>query len=86
MKQEEGRRKSFFRKTNNNNNSIFDHTNFGLPFLFPSLPLQGPADTCYENGTFRLDINVPEHYPLVPPSVRFRTKIFHPNIHFKVRG
>jgi ubiquitin-protein ligase len=29
-------------------------------------------------------MNVPEQYPLVPPSVRFRTKIFHPNVHFKV--
>ena len=46
-------------------------------------PPQGPSDTCYENGTFKLDIRVPEHYPLVPPAVRFRTKIFHPNIHFK---
>ena len=46
---------------------------------------QGPTETCYENGTFKLDIRVPEHYPLVPPAVRFRTKIFHPNIHFKVR-
>jgi len=44
---------------------------------------QGPSETCYENGTFELDIRVPQDYPLVPPAVRFRTKIFHPNIHFK---
>jgi peroxin-4 len=32
---------------------------------------------------FQLAINVPEQYPLVPPQVRFVTKIFHPNVHFK---
>lgn len=48
------------------------------------LSLQAPKDTPYEGGTFELTISVPEQYPLVPPSVRFRTKIFHPNFHFKV--
>eukprot|EP00775_Hariotina_reticulata_P000167 gene167-355_t len=46
--------------------------------------LKGPPETPFEGGTFELAINVPEQYPLVPPSVRFRTKIFHPNVHFKV--
>jgi peroxin-4 len=46
--------------------------------------LQGPTETPFEGGTFELSINVPEQYPLVPPTVRFRTKIFHPNVHFKV--
>lgn len=46
---------------------------------------QGPQDTPFEGGTFELVINVPEQYPLVAPNVRYRTKIFHPNVHFKVR-
>lgn len=46
--------------------------------------LQGPTDTPYQEGVFQLSINVPEQYPLVPPQVRFVTKIFHPNVHFKV--
>ncbi|KAF5834088.1 ubiquitin-conjugating enzyme/RWD-like protein [Dunaliella salina] len=45
--------------------------------------LQAPKDTPYEGGSFELAITVPEQYPLVPPSVRFRTKVFHPNMHFK---
>eukprot|EP01018_Ginkgo_biloba_P027275 Gb_03532 [translate_table: standard] len=28
-------------------------------------------------------MTVLEKYPLVPPQVRFVTKIFHPNVHFK---
>ncbi|CDH55311.1 ubiquitin-conjugating enzyme e2 t-like [Lichtheimia corymbifera JMRC:FSU:9682] len=40
----------------------------------------GPPDTPYENGTFQLAINVPDNYPFDPPQMRFRTKIYHPNI------
>jgi peroxin-4 len=46
--------------------------------------LQGPSDTPFEGGVFELAMNVPEQYPLVPPATRFRTQIFHPNVHFKV--
>mmetsp|Transcript_23388 Transcript_23388/g.51332 ORF Transcript_23388/g.51332 Transcript_23388/m.51332 type:complete len:158 (+) Transcript_23388:166-639(+) len=45
--------------------------------------LKGPKDTPFELGTFELAMNVPEQYPLAPPNVKFRTKIFHPNVHFK---
>ncbi len=41
-------------------------------------------DTPFEAGTFQLDIEVPSNYPIEPPKVKFVTKIFHPNIHFKV--
>jgi ubiquitin-protein ligase len=46
--------------------------------------LQGPAQTAYEGGVFELNIRVPDQYPLVPPIVYYCTKIFHPNVHFKV--
>ncbi|KAJ7296961.1 hypothetical protein O6H91_Y087800 [Diphasiastrum complanatum] len=45
--------------------------------------IKGPIDTPYQEGIFQLAINVPKQYPLVPPQVRFVTKIFHPNVHFK---
>lgn len=45
--------------------------------------IKGPVDTPYQEGVFQLAVNVPEQYPLVPPQVRFVTKIFHPNVHFK---
>ncbi|KAI5403321.1 E2 ubiquitin-protein ligase peroxin 4, partial [Lathyrus oleraceus] len=45
--------------------------------------IKGPSETPFEGGIFQLAFSVPEHYPLQPPQVRFLTKIFHPNVHFK---
>jgi ubiquitin-conjugating enzyme E2 N len=36
--------------------------------------------TPYEGGLFALEVFLPEEYPMVPPKVLFRTKIYHPNI------
>ncbi|OEL35882.1 Protein PEROXIN-4, partial [Dichanthelium oligosanthes] len=46
--------------------------------------IKGPSETPYEGGVFQLAFAIPEQYPLLPPQVRFLTKIFHPNVHFKV--
>lgn len=40
----------------------------------------GPSDTCYEGGTFIIDIVIPTEYPFKPPKMKFDTKIWHPNI------
>lgn len=42
--------------------------------------LRGPASGVYSSGLFHLHIVVPPTYPTKPPTVTFRTKIFHPNI------
>lgn len=34
----------------------------------------------YLDGIFRLELFLPEEYPMAPPKVRFLTKIYHPNI------
>lgn len=31
-------------------------------------------------GIFKLELFLPEEYPMNPPKVRFLTKIYHPNI------
>ena len=40
----------------------------------------GPVDTPYEEGTFQIDIRVPQNYPFEPPEMQFITKVWHPNI------
>lgn len=45
--------------------------------------MEGPAGTPYEGGIFSIFLNVKPDYPLSPPTARFQTRIFHPNIHFK---
>lgn len=42
--------------------------------------MAGPNGSPYEGGLFKLELFLPENYPLYPPSVRFLTKIYHPNI------
>ena len=42
--------------------------------------IAGPSDTPFEGGMFDLELFLPEEYPMVPPKVLFRTKIYHPNI------
>lgn len=41
--------------------------------------IDGPADTCFEDGLFTLTMEFGENYPLTPPTVRFTCKMFHPN-------
>ena len=42
--------------------------------------LNGPMDTPYEGGKFIVDIQIPKEYPFAPPKMKFRTKVWHPNI------
>ncbi|KZF22122.1 hypothetical protein L228DRAFT_268614 [Xylona heveae TC161] len=47
--------------------------------------ITGPADTYYEGLTFKLSFAFPATYPYNPPTVIFKTPIYHPNVDFSGR-
>lgn len=49
-----------------------------LTHLKGSFP--APPDTPYAGGTFEVEIKIPDNYPFKSPSMKFVTKIWHPNI------
>ena len=44
--------------------------------------IDGPQGSPFEGGHFKLQLYLPEEYPMVPPKCLFMTKIYHPNIDF----
>ncbi|KAJ2905992.1 Ubiquitin-conjugating enzyme E2 35 [Zalerion maritima] len=47
--------------------------------------IHGPSGSPYEEnlipgGIFKLELFLPDDYPMTPPKIRFLTKIFHPNV------
>jgi ubiquitin-protein ligase len=48
---------------------------------YDSSDINLPLTTCrHAGGVFKLELFLPEDYPMAPPKVRFLTKIYHPNI------
>ena len=45
--------------------------------------VQGPDDTPYSEGIFEVLINLTSEYPVTPPKLYFKTRTFHPNIHWE---
>jgi len=43
--------------------------------------IKGPQDTPYEEGIFDMQLTFDTDYPVKPPSVKFLTPMFHPNIY-----
>lgn len=46
--------------------------------------LRGPLTGNYAGGVFEVSISVPPAYPQKPPKMSFRTRIWHPNVSWKV--
>ncbi len=42
--------------------------------------IDGPQDSPYAGGRFKLIMDFPAYFPFKPPTVQFITPIFHPNI------
>jgi len=47
--------------------------------------IEGPADTPYSGLTFKLSFEFPSNYPYAPPTVLYKTPIYHPNVDFSGR-
>eukprot|EP01119_Soliformovum_irregulare_P001841 TRINITY_DN11679_c0_g1_i1.p1 TRINITY_DN11679_c0_g1~~TRINITY_DN11679_c0_g1_i1.p1 ORF type:complete len:175 (+),score=47.03 TRINITY_DN11679_c0_g1_i1:23-526(+) len=41
----------------------------------------GPPDTIYEGGFFKATLLFPKDYPNLPPKMKFKSEIWHPNIY-----
>ncbi|TKY48433.1 Ubiquitin-conjugating enzyme E2 13 [Spatholobus suberectus] len=46
-----------------------------------SVTIIGPPDTLYEGGFFNAIMSFPPNYPNSPPSVKFTSEIWHPNVY-----
>lgn len=42
--------------------------------------IHGPKGSPFEGGIFELDIKFTQQYPFKPPTIKFKTPIYHPNI------
>jgi ubiquitin-conjugating enzyme E2 D/E len=42
--------------------------------------ITGPESTPYEGAKFIIELIFPENYPFSPPTFKFITKVYHPNI------
>lgn len=40
----------------------------------------GPVDTPYEGGAFNLDVRFTQEYPFKAPIIKFKTRVYHPNV------
>lgn len=45
--------------------------------------IQGPKNSPYENGVFKIQIQFSPQYPMKPPELTFLTKIYHPSVQDK---
>lgn len=65
--------------------SLYSYTHYGAKSAHKSerrnAVIIGPADTPFEDGTFRLVMHFEEQYPNKPPGVKFISQMFHPNVY-----
>jgi len=58
----------------------FELTNYENIMIWEGIII-GPPNTPFENGRFPIKFTFDSDYPFNPPSIKFLTSIFHPNIY-----
>jgi len=43
--------------------------------------IAGPGDTCYHGGIFQAELDFPMDYPFSPPTMKFISEFWHPNVY-----
>jgi len=80
------RQKRVFAELNNLKNKNPEHPDWNVQasesnmFLW-TVTLPGPEDTPFKYGTYRISVAFPENYPFSGPTIKFITKIYHPNVY-----
>ncbi len=57
-----------------------DRVRYYYPHKIPTIELFDLIQSPYEGGKFKVELFLPDEYPMAPPKVRFMTKLYHPNI------
>lgn len=50
------------------------------PFLWDAV-LMGPSGTPYEGGMFKASLEFTQEYPNMPPTMKFQSTMWHPNVY-----
>jgi len=78
--------KRVFAELNNLKNKNPEHPDWNVEasesnmFLW-TVTLPGPEDTPFKYGTYRISVAFPDNYPFSGPTIKFITKIYHPNVY-----
>eukprot|EP00811_Abedinium_folium_P005921 NODE_15449_length_1049_cov_7.947939.p1 GENE.NODE_15449_length_1049_cov_7.947939~~NODE_15449_length_1049_cov_7.947939.p1 ORF type:complete len:172 (-),score=36.47 NODE_15449_length_1049_cov_7.947939:516-1031(-) len=70
-----------FKKVTGNTLAITAAAPVGDDLFHWSAVIIGAPDTCWDGGVWRFDLRFPPDYPVSPPTARFVTEIFHPNVY-----
>lgn len=67
-------------RADRDNSGVFAYPSDGVTLKSLRGTFPAPPDTPYAGGTYEVDIQIPDTYPFKSPTMKFVTKIWHPNV------